>query len=59
MCNMPFKLEDSEKARSHLQQTMEEADISVSHPNTAELEASLKKKEKELKRLRAAEKAKV
>ena len=56
---MPFKLEDSEKARSHLQQTMEEADISVSHPNTAELEASLKKKEKELKRLRAAEKAKV
>ena len=55
MGHFSSKLEDSEKARSQL----EETDRGASHPNVAELEANLKKKEKELKRIKAAEKARV
>ena len=51
----PSKLEDSEKARLQL----EETDRGASHPNMAELEANLKKKKTELKRIKAAEKARV
>ena len=47
-----FQLEDSEQARLQL----EETDRGT---NVAELEASLKKKETELKRIKAAEKARV
>lgn len=52
---LPSKLEDSEKARLLL----EESNRGASHPNIAELEVKLKKKETELKRIKAAEKARV
>jgi hypothetical protein len=48
----PSKLEDSENARLQLEETDR-------GENIAELETNLKKKETELKRIKAAEKARV
>ena len=53
--SVPLQLDDSEKARSRLQ----EAAGYARHLNASETEASYKKMEKELKKMKSAEKARV
>lgn len=53
--SVPLQLDDSEKARSWLQEAVGNA----SHLNASETEARYKKMEKELKKMKSAEKARV